>query len=136
VADCASDAERLDPFNGLLLAVRWDAAFDCGLVTFADNGAVQLSGKCPMRRAVFCCARRHPLLASQGYGLGTCRSCGIIEREFGDRERLQTSVPKTANMRLVASALATLALARRPITNCLSDSAKHRGAIAQAKAAA
>jgi putative restriction endonuclease len=44
-ADCASDAERLDPFNGLLLAVHWDAAFDCGLVTFADDGAVQLSGK-------------------------------------------------------------------------------------------
>jgi putative restriction endonuclease len=37
-ADCASDAERLDPFNGLLLAVHWDAVFDCGLVTFADDG--------------------------------------------------------------------------------------------------
>jgi putative restriction endonuclease len=44
-ADCASDAERLDPYNGLLLAVHWDAAFDCGLVTFADDGTVQLSGK-------------------------------------------------------------------------------------------
>jgi putative restriction endonuclease len=44
-ADCASDAERLDPFNGLLLAVHWDAAFDCGLVTFSDDGAAQLSGK-------------------------------------------------------------------------------------------
>jgi predicted restriction endonuclease len=44
-ADCASDAERLDPFNGLLLAVHWDAAFDCGLVTFSDDGAAQLSEK-------------------------------------------------------------------------------------------
>jgi putative restriction endonuclease len=44
-ADCVSDAERLDPFNGLLLAVHWDAAFDCGLVTFEDDGAVRLSGK-------------------------------------------------------------------------------------------
>jgi putative restriction endonuclease len=44
-ADCASDAERLDPFNGLLLAVHWDAAFDCGLVTFADDGALHLSGR-------------------------------------------------------------------------------------------
>jgi putative restriction endonuclease len=43
--DCASDAERLDPFNGLLLAAHWDAAFDCGLVSFADDGAVHLSGK-------------------------------------------------------------------------------------------
>ncbi len=29
-ADCASDAERLDVFNGLLLAPHLDAAFDCG----------------------------------------------------------------------------------------------------------
>jgi putative restriction endonuclease len=43
--DCTSDAQRLDPFNGLLLAVHWDTVFDCGLVTFADDGAVQLSGK-------------------------------------------------------------------------------------------
>jgi putative restriction endonuclease len=44
-ADCTSDSERLDPFNGLLLAVHWDAAFDCGLVTFEDDGAAKLSGK-------------------------------------------------------------------------------------------
>jgi putative restriction endonuclease len=48
-ADCASNAERLDPFNGLLLAVHWDAAFDCGLVTFADDGAAELSGKMSQR---------------------------------------------------------------------------------------
>jgi len=24
--------------NGLLLVAHWDAAFDCGLVTFADDG--------------------------------------------------------------------------------------------------
>jgi hypothetical protein len=43
--DCASDAERLDPFNGLLLAAHWDAAFDCGLVSFANDGVAHLSGK-------------------------------------------------------------------------------------------
>src|SRR5262245_35933649 len=32
------DAECLDPMNGLLLVAHWDAAFDCGLVTFADDG--------------------------------------------------------------------------------------------------
>jgi putative restriction endonuclease len=42
-ADCASDAERLDVFNGLLLAPHLDAAFDCGLITVADDGAVVVS---------------------------------------------------------------------------------------------
>jgi hypothetical protein len=36
---CASDGERLDPENGLLLSALWDAAFDRGLVSFADDGA-------------------------------------------------------------------------------------------------
>jgi hypothetical protein len=38
-ADC-SDAERLDVHNGLLLSALWDAAFDRGLVSFSDYGAV------------------------------------------------------------------------------------------------
>jgi len=42
-ADCASDAERLDVFNGLLLAPNLDAAFDCGFITVADEGAVVVS---------------------------------------------------------------------------------------------
>lgn len=37
-ADCTEDAERLDVHNGLLLSALWDAAFDRGLVTFADDG--------------------------------------------------------------------------------------------------
>lgn len=37
--DCASDAERLDVHNGLLLSALWDAAFDRGLVTFDDDGS-------------------------------------------------------------------------------------------------
>ena len=37
-AQCRSDEERLDVFNGLLLAAHWDAAFDRGLVSFADDG--------------------------------------------------------------------------------------------------
>ncbi|OYU15859.1 MAG: hypothetical protein CFE37_03590 [Alphaproteobacteria bacterium PA4] len=36
---CETDAERLNPENGLLLSALWDAAFDRGLVTFADDGA-------------------------------------------------------------------------------------------------
>lgn len=42
-AACASDAERLDPYNGLLLSAHWDAAFDSGLVTFEDDGAPRFS---------------------------------------------------------------------------------------------
>lgn len=37
-AECASDAERLDVHNGLLLVAHWDAAFDAGLVSFNDDG--------------------------------------------------------------------------------------------------
>jgi hypothetical protein len=41
-ADC-SDEERLDVHNGLLLSALWDAAFDRGLVSFADDGATLAS---------------------------------------------------------------------------------------------
>lgn len=37
-ARCGSDEERLDVFNGLLLAAHWDAAFDAGLISFDDGG--------------------------------------------------------------------------------------------------
>jgi hypothetical protein len=43
--DCASDAERLDVHNGLLLSALWDAAFDRGLVTFDDDGRPEFSTK-------------------------------------------------------------------------------------------
>jgi hypothetical protein len=36
-AEC-TDAQRLDVHNGLLLSALWDAAFDRGLVSFADDG--------------------------------------------------------------------------------------------------
>lgn len=42
-AECASDAERLDVHNGLLLSALWDAAFDRALVTFNDEGEPQFS---------------------------------------------------------------------------------------------
>lgn len=38
-----SDTERLDPFNGLLLAPNLDCAFDRGLITFAPTGELILS---------------------------------------------------------------------------------------------
>lgn len=46
-ADCEADAERLDVFNGLLLAPHVDALFDGGWISFADTGDVMLSGHLP-----------------------------------------------------------------------------------------
>jgi putative restriction endonuclease len=42
-ADCDTDAERLDVFNGLLLAPQLDAAFDRGFMTIDDAGRVIVS---------------------------------------------------------------------------------------------
>tara|TARA_R110002096_G_scaffold391626_2_gene586529 strand:- start:2817 stop:3635 length:819 start_codon:yes stop_codon:yes gene_type:complete len=39
----ATNHERLDPFNGLLLSPTWDRLFDLGLVTFEDDGAAVFS---------------------------------------------------------------------------------------------
>ncbi len=39
----SNDVERLDVYNGLLLAAHWDAAFDAGLVTVLPDGIVMAS---------------------------------------------------------------------------------------------
>lgn len=39
----STDIERLDVFNGLLLAAHWDAAFDSGLITISSSGHVVTS---------------------------------------------------------------------------------------------
>jgi putative restriction endonuclease len=39
----ATHAERLDPFNGILLSPTYDALFDRGYLSFDDNGRVLLS---------------------------------------------------------------------------------------------
>jgi HNH endonuclease len=41
-SDC-EDEQRLDVHNGLLLSALWDAAFDQGLVSFADDGTALAS---------------------------------------------------------------------------------------------
>ena len=46
-AACDSDTERLDVFNGLLLAPHLDAAFDQGFITIADDGLVVLARALP-----------------------------------------------------------------------------------------
>lgn len=42
-AECGSDAERLDVFNGFLLSANLDALFDRFLISFDDGGALLLS---------------------------------------------------------------------------------------------
>ena len=39
-AECATDEQRLDVHNGLLLSALWDSAFDAGLVSFSDEGSI------------------------------------------------------------------------------------------------
>ncbi|WP_137893532.1 HNH endonuclease [Ramlibacter sp. 2FC] len=46
-AQCDSDEERLDVFNGLLLAPHLDALFDGGWMTFAPDGAALWSAALP-----------------------------------------------------------------------------------------
>jgi predicted restriction endonuclease len=46
-AACADDNERLDVYNGLLLAPHFDALFDGGWVTFLPTGAMLLSDRLP-----------------------------------------------------------------------------------------
>lgn len=42
-ADCASDAERLDVFNGFLLSANLDALFDRSLISFDSQGGLLVS---------------------------------------------------------------------------------------------
>lgn len=39
----ATDAERLDPYNGFPLCIPLDALFDAGWITFSDDGAIVFS---------------------------------------------------------------------------------------------
>lgn len=47
-ADCDTDAERLDVFNGLLLAPHLDAVFDAGFITVGEDGVVVVSDALPV----------------------------------------------------------------------------------------
>ena len=42
-AQCDSDAERLDVYNGFLLSVNLDCVFDAGLISFDDQGCILIS---------------------------------------------------------------------------------------------
>ena len=44
-----NDKERLDPFNGLMLAPHIDALFDKGLITFDTDGTIKISPKIDLK---------------------------------------------------------------------------------------
>jgi hypothetical protein len=41
----SSTRDRLNPANGILLAAHIDALFDCGLISFADDGVMLVSAQ-------------------------------------------------------------------------------------------
>ncbi len=47
-ADCESDSERLNVYNGFLLAVHLDALFDTGCISFTDSGRIMISSRTPL----------------------------------------------------------------------------------------
>ncbi len=44
-SECRTGAERLDPYNGLLLTANLDALFDAFLITFDMHGHIQISSR-------------------------------------------------------------------------------------------
>src|SRR5574344_1500749 len=46
-ADCSSDAERLNVYNGFLFAANIDSLFDAGLISFTDTGLILISKHVP-----------------------------------------------------------------------------------------
>ena len=60
----SNPSERLDPYNGILLAVHIDRLFDGGWISFADTGEILLSPQLPLHIATS--------LLGQG-----CNECGI-----------------------------------------------------------
>jgi len=48
-ARCSTDGERLDVFNGLLLAPHLDALFDGGWISFSNTGAIKVSSLLPVQ---------------------------------------------------------------------------------------
>lgn len=74
-AQCESDAEPLDVFNGLLLAPHVDALFDGGWISFDDDGGVLVSPELLGEQRVLLGVQ--PGLAACGVGRATHRLPGL-----------------------------------------------------------
>lgn len=62
-ADCADDAERLDVFNGFLLAPHLDAVFDRGFITISEDGNVVVSPRLTQSARTKLCVAKDLLIA-------------------------------------------------------------------------
>jgi putative restriction endonuclease len=81
-AKCESDDERLDVFNGLLLAPHIDALFDGGWISFADEGGVLVSDALPL-------SARAQLGVSSGWTVHQLKSAHIPYMEFHRTNQLR-----------------------------------------------
>ena len=112
-AECATDAERLDVFNGLLLAPNLDAAFDRGFITVAENGEVLVSERLgdPDRRAL----GLDVPYASARWTIATRPICAFIANECSRTRRLDPSTSdQTDSPRAPLTARRPSAFWRRP----------------------
>jgi hypothetical protein len=62
-AECASDEDRLDVFNGILLAVHLDAAFDAALMTFSETGEMIFSPRLTTQAVELLKSFAHPRIS-------------------------------------------------------------------------
>jgi hypothetical protein len=61
---CATNAERLDPHNGLLILPQYDRLFDRGFISFADDGGILISPAMPKDKFDLLGVREKAKLAS------------------------------------------------------------------------
>jgi hypothetical protein len=57
---CANNHERLDGYNGLLLAPHVDHLFDRGYISFADDGELWVSSRIDLRQLELMGVRTSP----------------------------------------------------------------------------
>jgi HNH endonuclease len=79
-AEC-DDAKRLDVHNGLLLSALWDAAFDQGLVSFADDGTVLVNPHLTEAARIALGVDSAPLL--QGLRQAHCENLAVHRGRYG-----------------------------------------------------
>ncbi|MCL2726605.1 MAG: HNH endonuclease [Polyangiaceae bacterium] len=110
-ADCETDAERLDVYNGILLAPHLDAAFDQGFITVTDDGAIVVSDaldagapRDPRARPAAARSRHRgwpPRLSAVAPGARLQPERDVSSHGFGQRERAPAvpSLPPHARRR-------------------------------------
>ena len=82
-AECDTDAQRLDVHNGRLLSALWDAAFDAGLISFADDGALLTAISLSLvARAVLDSSRLSPAAISLTANLRSNMKCHRSRHSF------------------------------------------------------